>query len=280
MTAADQPGSHDPSLNVSAGPTRLERRQHRLDVIRQRTRAENDAHEAVERPAQSFFIRGKDGIFGSGTITWTPGMLVLGGDMGDLIISHYDMTTVEAALNFVADKTDIFYLLSKSNIRKDYEPEAAREMIRSRLEDVTEGWKQDVANGIDDGTVHPWRRALEEVGIRRILPDIYALPGDTQTRHEPADAAHADRIEARLADLVDRQNFQDLIVEAMEVSSPEEYDELCREIFQTNDVDFEGTFDYSDFAKNRIMVMQVFCQKILQHLTPAPTAEAAGPTPA
>lgn len=254
-------------------------RSRNLDVMRQRVTQESVHHVTKEIPARSFLIKEPGTMMGSGVINWTPGILVLGGDMGDAILSHHSFNTVEAALDFVATRTDIDYILSKSNFRKVYSDEAAREMIRSRLDDTTQLWEE--GEDVIGKGMHPWRVALEEAGPVRLIPNLYYLPGDTKKRHEPADEAHAARVEALIAEFIASAKGRDAILDMLDVSSPHEFIEVCRDIFQTDEVDFEGTTDYPESAKQRILIMQVFAQKVLRDMAPVPAVDAAidGPTP-
>ncbi len=76
-------------------------------------------HELVERPSRSFrfFEPGKGSIYAY-CLTWAPGSLTLSGDLGELVIIHYQaMPTFDEAIRWAAG-SDLDYLLSKSSRKK------------------------------------------------------------------------------------------------------------------------------------------------------------------
>lgn len=76
-------------------------------------------HDLVERPSRSFrfFEPGKGSIYAY-CLTWAPGSMTLSGDLGEMVLIHYQaMPTFEEAVNWAATG-DLDYLLSKSNRRK------------------------------------------------------------------------------------------------------------------------------------------------------------------
>lgn len=58
-------------------------------------------------------------------ITFSPGVLTLSGDVGELVITHYHaMPTLEAALQWL-DGIEFSYLMGKSSAKQEYSPTAS-----------------------------------------------------------------------------------------------------------------------------------------------------------
>lgn len=103
-------------------------------------------HEMRDRPSRSFWFSepGKGSIYAF-ALTWSPGTLALSGDLGELVLTHYQaMPTLESAVAWAA-RADADYLLGKSNRKKSICREGTVEgiiegaiqsqYIRERLED-------------------------------------------------------------------------------------------------------------------------------------------------
>lgn len=86
-------------------------------------------------------------------ITWTPGTLVLSGDLGELTLTHWNaMPTIEATLNWLRGAS-FDYLMRKSDAKKEHDPEGtvaqilmmaneeAGDEMRIRRADMRDWWR-------------------------------------------------------------------------------------------------------------------------------------------
>ena len=67
------------------------------------------------------------------TLTWTPGHMTIVGDIGELTVVHYHaMPTLEAVCNWL-QSSDYDYLLSKTNEKRQYDPELTFDWFKRML---------------------------------------------------------------------------------------------------------------------------------------------------
>lgn len=108
------------------------------------------------------------------TLTWTPGHMTIVGDLGELTVVHYHaMRTLEEACNWL-QSPDLNYLLSKTNVQKEYDPDETLEYLREWLnEEVIEaclghivyrGGKPVRKNNCDLAALREWRRKRPSEG--------------------------------------------------------------------------------------------------------------------
>jgi hypothetical protein len=105
-----------------------------VDKAEARTRAmardSYKTHIMREAPTRSFRFTQPDGSSNYHfTLTWTPGMLALSGDVGELTLVHYHaMPTFEKAIGWVCG-AQYDYLMGKSNVREEYYAPGTAEWI-------------------------------------------------------------------------------------------------------------------------------------------------------
>ena len=131
--------------------------QYRADMVR--ARASIAGHVAAERRSRGFDFRTEGRFAYAYSLTWTPGSLFLAGDCGELQVVHYQaLAQLEEGLRWAAG-SDYDYLLSKTKLRRTYDPEAtAREIIRMANEAAGESLKNLRAE------LREWRSSKEEYG--------------------------------------------------------------------------------------------------------------------
>lgn len=81
-------------------------------------------HEISDRPCRSFhFSTPELGSIYAFSLTWTPGSLVLAGDLGELVLTHYHaLKNFEYGLSWAAG-SDVQYLLTKSDKKRAFDKE-------------------------------------------------------------------------------------------------------------------------------------------------------------
>ncbi|KZL29434.1 hypothetical protein [Pseudovibrio sp. WM33] len=112
-------------------------------------------HVVKEAPVRSFELRNANGSscywF---NVTWTPGVLTLAGDLGDMTVTHYHaMSTFEEAVHWI-DDIALSYLCEKASRRRSYSPELTTKSIIQDLNEPVldeilgeKGWGTDKRSG-------------------------------------------------------------------------------------------------------------------------------------
>lgn len=122
-----------------------------------------DTHVMTESRSRSFNFRRADGSsFYFFKITWSAGVISITGDMGELMLEHWNaMPTFEKAVRWAAN-AELQYLLGKSNVSEEYDgEETARDIIRLANHEVIEA-----LNG------QFWGRERRSDGMRQIAQKI------------------------------------------------------------------------------------------------------------
>ena len=99
------------------------------------------------------------------TLTWTPGHMTILGDIGELVVVHYHaMPTLEEACKWL-QSSDFNYLLSKTNVQRQYNRDGTWEEFRRGLnEEVLEhllgrwDWRRSKRSHGDRDELRAWRR--------------------------------------------------------------------------------------------------------------------------
>lgn len=122
-----------------------------------------DTHVMTESKSRSFNFRRANGsscyFF---KITWSAGVISITGDMGELMLEHWNaMPTFEKAVRWAAD-AELQYLLGKSNVSEEYDgKETAKAIISHANHEVIEA-----LNG------QFWIRERRSDGMRQIAQKI------------------------------------------------------------------------------------------------------------
>lgn len=112
------------------------------------------------------------------TVTWTPGVLSLSGDLGDLTVTHYGaMGSLEGAVSWIGRNSDLGYLLSKSDAKEQYDPEHTLSYLREwasgdarpalvALRDQRREYRRAVAEGQEEWRAdhRAWRLGTPGIG--------------------------------------------------------------------------------------------------------------------
>lgn len=102
-------------------------------------------------------------------VTWCPYNLIVTGDIGEIVITHYSFTDPWAAAAWI-NGADFDYCMSKSNVQKTYSPEAT---VQGIIEDIYAARRED------DWSNERARRLLDAVAD---LGCIYSV----EVEHTPA----------------------------------------------------------------------------------------------
>lgn len=124
------------------------------------------------------------------TVTWSyPGILTIGGDIGEITLTHYSAMNSWANAAAWVNGAGYDYLLGKSNLRKEYDPkdtfqfildsllEDIRASTRYRYEDLR-SWRAEMREANAPRELEPWED--EEVG-----PFLVDPPEKLVCRFEP-----------------------------------------------------------------------------------------------
>jgi len=122
-------------------------------------------HRLSDRPSMSWHMAKPGTTHYAYSITWTPGTLVIAGDIGDFTLNHWQaMKTLPATLDWL-DDIHFTYMMEKSTSKQEYEPEKTAQFI---VQCANEYAIQSVQALRDD-----WR---EYRAIRREEPDYDDKP--------------------------------------------------------------------------------------------------------
>lgn len=94
-------------------------------------------HHSYEQQTRSFHFRTPSaGSMYAFSLTWSPGSLMIAGDIGEMVITHYHALAGPAVSAFAWLKNSHpDYLLGKSNAKKVYDREATWETLKCYLDD-------------------------------------------------------------------------------------------------------------------------------------------------
>ena len=146
-------------------------------------------HEMRDRPSRSFwFSEPEKGSIYAFALTWTPGTMILSGDLGELVLTHYQaMPTLDSAVAWAAH-ADADYLLGKSNRKQVINREAT-------IEGIIEGalQSQPIRERLDDHFVigRAWGAGLKAL-LRREVPSAVRDLGDAELPRFIYDLHHFD----------------------------------------------------------------------------------------
>lgn len=113
----------------------------RYTSIAERARDEFSKH-TITKIRRTFAWRGRNpsSSFHYFHIAWAPGLLVIGGDVGELVVSHYSFTDPWDAAAWV-NGAGWDYFMEKSHAKKEYEPVATAEHIIERAYAHARDWR-------------------------------------------------------------------------------------------------------------------------------------------
>ncbi len=111
-------------------------------------------HQITDLESKSWRVRDPDKGSYWFHVTWSKGILVLSGDIGNLVLTHYQaLAKFPDCIGWVAG-SDEGYLLGKSDAKQQYDQDATISGLLELAEEVRSGW--------DDLTL--WRHAASLVG--------------------------------------------------------------------------------------------------------------------
>lgn len=108
------------------------------------------AHQLSGRPSMSWHMAKPGTSAYAYSVTWTPGTLIVAGDIGDLTVNHWHaMKTLPDTLEWL-DGIDFQYMMEKSTTEKrydedktrDYIIEAANEQAIESMKALREEWRE------------------------------------------------------------------------------------------------------------------------------------------
>lgn len=122
-------------------------------------------HRLSDRPSMSWHMAKLGTTHYAYSVTWTPGTLIVAGDIGDFTLNHWQaMKTLPSTLDWLSD-IHFTYMMEKSTAKQEYEPEKTAKFI---IECANEDAIHSVQALRDD-----WR---EYRAIRREDPDYDDKP--------------------------------------------------------------------------------------------------------
>lgn len=126
-----------------------------------------DSHMMAELPSQAFVFRRSDGSsFYRFTLTWIPGQMVLGGDLGTLTLTHSQaLHTLLNGARWI-ESSEFDYLMSKSDMQKVYDPDETLSFTLSVADQCDWLWPRLAAMTGDPRATSEDGRARVEVWLK------------------------------------------------------------------------------------------------------------------
>jgi hypothetical protein len=182
-------------------------------------------HKVSEAPSIAWLVKNPERHSYWFKISWTPGVLTLSGDLGELVLTHYQaMPTSSEAIAWVNGGNEE-YLLGKSTAEKKFSQEATKEALA------------DMANTfLDDGDGGLWNQIFGQVD------GCFDANGNFFRAYEASIHNEADR-EA-----------------AIEIISSELTPEFIYHNFQMDD--YYGTYEYTEQHKWQIRAIQTWAAQM------------------
>lgn len=207
-------------------------------------------HHIKERQCRSFHFStpSKGGIYAF-SLTWTPGSMVLAGDLGEMHLTHYHAMgdTAVKSFDWVATSHPD-YLLGKSDAKKVYDRDATWETIKSYMDDEV----RDIAKVYRD--------------------DCYAAKELCEHKHEWAfrspkieefssDFDYMRRLNnefgwSREKDLFSSAGRRSIREEVRDYIMEHDHDEVGRGLYNAGFDEYYGSMKWSDSSIQQITVMQ------------------------
>lgn len=210
-------------------------------------------HKVDEVPSRSFYFNSKKlGNLESCVILWSPGVISVGGDMGDIILHHHNLNSLEAGLRWLAQSSSD-YLLSKTNYQREYDSDGFRDQLFSDLESDLERNFPDGLPAVikEDDRLAPWAKPTGRLTTDLSFwdPWVVAL----------TDAYGSSAAQKRLHDLATKEGRAKTILR-VDVETIEEAHDLYDNMGFS---DFEPSRDYHESAKLRIEMLKLAATQIL-----------------
>lgn len=230
-----------------------------------RIRQEYASHSVTPVPSRSFLMRHPDpryGMMESGLMVWTPGVLTLGGDLGDLVFSHCNFDTLEHGLGWLAHSTDLRYLASKTNARREYQAQAA-------LAQVTDDLIESLKNGLSDqGFIGENGQVVDPLPERTDLDTDYLRPWLNLAYIFDMEGSEM-YLAANREKALHQVNFR------FDFAEPDDFYGFYKDVFEHDEPPWDSVMDYNESVLRRIMMAQAFAATILASPEFSPAEEAA-----
>jgi len=115
-----------------------------------------DHSSPTELPCKSWRVRNPTKSSHWFNITWTPGFLLLSGDVDEMVITHYHaMPTWKEAVLWI-DSCDLDYLMEKSDKKKEFNLERTIKDVFYMAEEELENGDDTIWKKIAEGVCFEW----------------------------------------------------------------------------------------------------------------------------
>lgn len=232
-----------------------------------RVRQDHAGHVASEREGRVFLLRHPNrnyGLMESGLLVWTPGVLTLCGDLGDIVISNASLMKLEPGLEWLSG-SNTRYLASKTSVKSEFRPELAWPVIiRDLLDDLKHALSHKGLVDDDGSVADPLPEAVDWEGI----PSWVRL------------ATYCDRPVSDFRSAATRLSILKGMVEREPIDREADFNDIYSEILGGDDVPVSSVYDYPPNVIRKIQIAQSFAEVLLATpglLNEAPAEEPAAP---
>lgn len=231
-----------------------------------RVRTDHAHHTASEQPSRVFLLRHPNrnyGLMESGLLVWTPGVLTLCGDLGDLVISNASLLELEPGLEWLSRSVPR-YLASKTSVKKEFRPECAWPVII-----------RDLLDELKSAMYH--NELVDEGGVADPLPETFDWSESPSWMRL---ASYCDRPVSGFRSAATRLRVLKNMVEREPIESEADFNDIYSEILGGDDVPSDSVYDYPPDIIRKIQIAQSFAEVLLATpglLNGVPAEEPAAP---